>query len=281
MLPADPSEDDLARHWSLTPADLAAIAHCRGPDQRRRFALQLCVMRLHGRFLDDYRQASIKIVNHLSRQLGLPPVLFLDRAGREPTERAQAQRIRRYLALSRFDKAAEASLRDWLREGALEGRSAAELLARAEDKLRGWRVMLPAASTLDRIVNSVASHTTADLFATVAGRLPEALRAGIDLLVEVPEGDARSSLFRLKDYPKSTNAAVIKGDIVRLRLIENCSAPVRTSATSTRGSSASSANSGAATMPATSGASPSRSATPWSPATWSRPARRCSIRSSR
>ena len=221
MLPADPSEDDLARHWSLTPADLAAAAHCRGPDQRRRFALQLCVMRLHGRFLDDYRQAPIKIVNHLSRQLGLPPVLFLDRAGREPTERVQAQRIRRYLALSRFDKAAEANLRDWLREGALEGRSAAELLARAEDRLRGWRVMLPAASTLERIVASVAAHTTADLFAAIAGRLPEALRAGIDLLVEVPEGDARSSLFRLKDYPKSANAAVIKGDIVRLRLIEN------------------------------------------------------------
>jgi TnpA family transposase len=220
-LPPDPSEDDLARHWSLTPADLAAIAECRGPDQRRRFALQLCVMRLHGRFLDDYRHAPIKIVNHLSRQLGLPPVLFLDRAGREPTERVQAQRIRRYLSLNRFDKAAEANLREWLREGALEGRSAGELSIQAEEKLRSWQVMLPGASTLDRIVNSVVAHTTADLFATIAGRLPETLRAGIDLLVEVPEGDARSSLFRLKDYPKSANAAVIKGDIVRLRLIED------------------------------------------------------------
>lgn len=36
----------------------------------------------------------------------------------------------------------------------------------------------------------------------------------------VPDGDARSSLFRLKDYPKSANAAAIKGDIVRLRLSE-------------------------------------------------------------
>jgi len=221
MLPLDPSEDDLARHWSLTPADLAAIAECRGPDQRRRFALQLCVMRLHGRFLDDYRHAPIKIVNHLSRQLGLPPVLFLDRAGREPTERVQAQRIRRYLALSRFDKASEATLREWLRAGALEGRTAGELLIQAEEKLRGWQVMLPGASTLDRIVNSVVAHTTADLFATIAGHLPTKLRADIDLLVEVPEGDARSSLFRLKDYPKSANAAVIKGDIVRLRLIED------------------------------------------------------------
>ena len=25
-VPADPSEDELARHWSLTPADLAVIA---------------------------------------------------------------------------------------------------------------------------------------------------------------------------------------------------------------------------------------------------------------
>ena len=39
-MPVDPSEDELARNWNLTPADLAAIAACRGADQRRRFALQ-------------------------------------------------------------------------------------------------------------------------------------------------------------------------------------------------------------------------------------------------
>jgi len=97
-IPDDPSEDELAQHWNLTPADLAMIAACRGPDQRRRFALQLCMLRAHGRFFDDYRHVPIKIVNHLSRQLELPPVLFLDRSGREPTERVQAQRIRRHLA---------------------------------------------------------------------------------------------------------------------------------------------------------------------------------------
>jgi len=31
-MPVDLSEDELARHWSLTPADLAVIAECRGPD---------------------------------------------------------------------------------------------------------------------------------------------------------------------------------------------------------------------------------------------------------
>ena len=154
MPPADPSEDELARHWNLSPADLAEIARCRGPDHRRRFALQLCMLRGYGRFLNDYRQASLKILSHLSRQLDLPPVMFVDRPGRAQTERAQSLRIRRYLGLRSFDRAIAADLRDWLRQGVVEGRSAAELLACAEDKLCDWQVMLPAASTLERIVDA-------------------------------------------------------------------------------------------------------------------------------
>ena len=219
-IPVNPSEDELAQHWSLTPADLAVIAECRSSDHRRRFALQLCVMRTHGCFLDDYRHAPIKIVNHLSRQIGLAPVLFLDRPGRAQTEREQSLRIRRYLDIRSFDRQAAADLREWLRQGAIEGRTAAELLVRGENKLRDWRVMLPAMSTLERLVAAEVTHATTDLFEMVATRLPPTLRDAIDLLIEVPEGDARSSLFRLKDYPKSPNAAVIKGDIVRLRLIE-------------------------------------------------------------
>ena len=219
-MPADPSEDELARHWSLTPADLAVIAECRGPDHRRRFALQLCMLRAHGHFLDDYRHAPIKIVNHLARQLGLAPVLFLDRPGRAQTERAQSLRIRRHLGIRAFDRHAAADLRDWLRQGALEGRTAAELMSRAEDRLREWHVMLPAPSTLERLVTAEVTRATTDLYTKVSNLLPPSLREAIDLLIEVPEGDARSSLFRLKDYPKSANAAVIKGDIVRLRLIE-------------------------------------------------------------
>ena len=69
----------------------------------------------------SYRHAPIKIVNHLSRQMGLAPVLFLDRPGRTQTERAQSLRIRRYLGIRDFDRHVAADLRDWLRPGAIEG----------------------------------------------------------------------------------------------------------------------------------------------------------------
>ncbi|MGH7122127.1 MAG: Tn3 family transposase [Acetobacteraceae bacterium] len=220
-LPANPSEDELARHWSLTAADLAEVARCRGDDHRRRFALQLCMLRAHGRFLDDYRAAPLPIVNHLSRQLGLAPVLFVDQPGREPTEREQAQRIRRYFGVRDFDAEAEAALREWLRQGVAEGHGPPELLSHAEERLRNRRIMLPAASTLDRIVHSEVAHATIGLFATVASKLPENLRAGIALLLEVPDGDARSGLFRLKRYPTIGTPPAIKADLARLRLIDD------------------------------------------------------------
>jgi len=97
------------------------------------------------------------------------------------------------------DAVRRARLRDWLRQGAAEGRSAAELLTLAEGKLRNWRITLPALGTLERIVNSVVAQAAADQFEMLAARLPEGLRESIDLLLEVPRGDARSSLFRLKD----------------------------------------------------------------------------------
>ena len=94
-------------------------------------------------------------------------------------------------------------------------------MARAEDRLRASGIMLPAASTLERLVASEAAQATTQLYDKVSSRLSEPLRVAIDILVEVPEGDARSSLFRLKDFPRSAKAEVIKGDIVRLRLIED------------------------------------------------------------
>jgi hypothetical protein len=40
MTPMDDlSEDELVRDWSLAPEDLVFVATCRGPDHRRRFAL--------------------------------------------------------------------------------------------------------------------------------------------------------------------------------------------------------------------------------------------------
>ena len=97
LLPEDPSEEELARHWTLSEADKRETMQSRGDENRRHFALQLCVLRRYGRLLEGGETAPVRILNHLGAQLELPPVLFVTGALRPVTEMQYADRVRRYL----------------------------------------------------------------------------------------------------------------------------------------------------------------------------------------
>ena len=85
VLPVDPGDEELARDWTLSEADKAEVRRCRGDTNRLRFALQLCTLRNYGRFLDHYDLIPVRILTHLSRQLDLPPVLFIAGPDRDAT----------------------------------------------------------------------------------------------------------------------------------------------------------------------------------------------------
>jgi len=78
-LPVDPTDEELARDWTLSEEDLVEVRRCRGADKRHSFALQLCVLRRLGRFLspDEYDAIPVRIMNHVGRQVGRPPVLLV------------------------------------------------------------------------------------------------------------------------------------------------------------------------------------------------------------
>src|SRR5579884_2117622 len=188
------SEDAPPRLWSLTAADAAEALRARGTEHRLRCAVQLCALRATGHFVVDYRRAPPEAVNHLAQQLGLEPVLALPDPIRPATETAQLQRIRRYLSWHEFNHAAEQRLRARLQERAFEDMLPGPLLALAEDLLRAARIVLPATSTLGRLVASVIAHAVQDLFERIAAGLPDRLRDAIEDLVDVPEGEHRSPL---------------------------------------------------------------------------------------
>ncbi len=170
------AEDALTRDWALTPADAAEVLRGRGATHRLRSAVQLCALRATGRFAADYGRVPPEAVSHLAQQLGLDPVLSLSTPGRPATETAQLGRIRQHLGWQEFDGAAEQALRDRLQERAAEGMLPGPLLALAEDLLRAGRIVLPAPSTLERLVASVAAHAVQGLLGT-----------GVDLAAATPQ----------------------------------------------------------------------------------------------
>ena len=126
-LPSDPSDEALARDWTLSAADKGEIQACRGDDNRLRFALQRCVLRLYGRFLSTYGAVPLRIVNHLGRQLGLPPMLLLDPMPRPATESEYQQRLRAYLGYQPFGPDSQTSLEQQLTRHAQDGMSGDQL----------------------------------------------------------------------------------------------------------------------------------------------------------
>ena len=65
-LPEDLGEEELVRDWTLSEADRAQVLRCRGDDNRRRFAIQLCFLRRYGRFLEDFATVPVRILNYIS-----------------------------------------------------------------------------------------------------------------------------------------------------------------------------------------------------------------------
>jgi hypothetical protein len=80
-IPADPTDEELTRDWTLKVDDRVEIPRCRGDANRHCFAIQLCALR--GRFAAD---VPVRIANHVGRQLGLPPSLFAAPPDRAATD---------------------------------------------------------------------------------------------------------------------------------------------------------------------------------------------------
>jgi TnpA family transposase len=221
VLPIEPSVEELARDWTLSTADLTEVRRCRGDDNRRRFAVQLCTVRRYGRFLDAYTHVPLTILTHLNRQLALAPVLFLTETEREATESEHQERIRQYLGHHAFDARRHQQLVRWLEGRVLESVLPRDLLQQAEQQLRAWRVVLPAVSTLERIVASVSAQAHHEVFVRIAEDFPPALCQQLDALLQVLPDDARSTLLHLKEYPPAASAGVVLTYLTRHQLVRD------------------------------------------------------------
>jgi len=207
-LPIDPTDEDLARGWTLSADDLEEVRRCRGDDNRRRFAIQLCALRTFGCFVDDVGRVPVRIANHVGRQVGLPPALFITDPERAATDTAHTQRIRAYLGYRPFDDDTLERLRATLEERAAAGVLAAELFEHARASLRAWKVEIPGRSTVERLVTASATRAASEAWELIANRLSPAFCASVEALL-LKEEDGRSALSRFKQYPPEPNAQTI------------------------------------------------------------------------
>jgi TnpA family transposase len=205
----EPGEERLVADWTLTLEDMFEVEKCRGESNRRWFAIQLCFLRNEGRFLEDFANFPLKIINFVSLQLGLTPVLLMTDPGRGATTSSYRSRLQNYLGVAELSDELENGLRKILKQEAVAGKNERDLLKTAEVYLRERKVLLPAEKFFARLIRESLLFAQEDVYAEVADLLSEEVGTELESLLETE--NKRSKLFDLKEYPpKATSAAILK-----------------------------------------------------------------------
>lgn len=218
VLHQDVSEEEIAMDWTLSESDRQEMEHYR-KKYRLFVAIQLCSVRLYGRFLVEVNDLSPRIIGYLNKQLELPPSFTIHTPNREATFLEQRKTILRYLGFSKYDNETQARLQIWLEQQAQQGSLPDDLFQRAEQKLLSECVVLPGHSVLERLVINVCSTTHEQLFNALYQDLPIEFKTAIDnLLIPQSTKNQHSLFYLLKEYPPSATISSIQSYLERYRL---------------------------------------------------------------
>jgi len=200
-VPTDPAE--MARHYVLGTQDLALVRSKRRGMNRLGFAVQLCLLRYPGQGLGPGDHPPKAIIAFVADQIGVPPAAFADYAHRDQTRREHAAELQAALGMRRF------GFEGW-RTCIRVGTDAAWVTDRGEpivramlEPLRAARVLIPAATVLERIGLIARVRARKNAFQALAAGLTDAERERIGALL-VNDPDVRRSRFAwLRDHPES------------------------------------------------------------------------------
>jgi TnpA family transposase len=84
-LPDDLPDRDIARFYTLMPADLVFISQHRRSVNRLGIAVQLCMLRYPGRTLMSLPDVPVRVLRAIAQQLGIEPTAFVNYGARRTT----------------------------------------------------------------------------------------------------------------------------------------------------------------------------------------------------
>src|SRR5215204_1155874 len=225
-IPPDLPGRELARHYTLSPPDLVAVARHRRQENRLGFAVQLAVLRFPGRALTDLPGVPERVLAFIAEQVGVPAAAFAAYGERENTFYEHLDELRRDFGFRPCGWAELHALGRGLLPLALESDRALPLVEAALTRLRTERIIAPGITTVERVVWTALRLAQRRVERWLLRPLTAEVRARLDGLLRVdPDLRTRTRLSWLREAPGIASAKSLRKVLDRLAALRRLELP--------------------------------------------------------
>jgi len=214
----DPPADraTIERLYTLGLDDIGHIARRRRGANRLGYAVQLCYLRHPGRSLLTGEAVSAAMLSLLGDQIGCRTDEFSDYAARSTTLREHRAEIEALLGLRAFDRTDMRTMLALALEIATSTDRGEAIVVGMVDRLRLDQIVLPAASTLERLALIVRVQARKAAHAGLIQDCSVAQEVALESLIAADD-QSRTRLGWIREWPEAPSASNLKGIIERRR----------------------------------------------------------------
>lgn len=199
----EPSPEQLARYFYLDDKDREIILTKRGDHNRLGFAVQLGTVRFLGTFLSDPTNLPSSVLNMLARQLLISDASCINLYLEKESRLDHTADIREKYNYRNFtDQPEHFRLVRWLYERVwLDTDRPSVLFDLTTEHLVSRKILLPAASTLSRLIASVRNRATTHFHRLIVETIPLEQREMLEGLLGIEPETRQTSFDRLRKPP--------------------------------------------------------------------------------
>ena len=214
---ADPSPEQLARFFYLSPQDVQFLAGYRRSYTQLGCAVQLCTLRFLGTFLPVPTQVPAVVVQTLAQQLHLTAEAWIDQYTRPNTLHDHQVQLVAYLGFHAFEGRQAFRLTRWLYAQVLTSTvRPSALFDLATAHLVAQRVVLPGVTVLARLIARVRERIGRHIYRQLHNRLNPAQQGALEALLVVKPGKRLTRLEALRTAPTRVSGPALVVALGRL-----------------------------------------------------------------